>query len=98
MKREWMWEAILDSRNSQIGQALNELGDVDCPECGIILEKILDKEQEQVWCETRPKSSGLFLDAGEFVDLKYDTFAERVRGLVWGLVWGRGAGNADQDR
>lgn len=84
MKREWMSEAVLDSGDPKIGQTLNKLDDIDCPECGIEMKKTYDDQQIHIWYESCTSCSGLFLDAGEFTDLKYDTFMDRIRDLVRG--------------
>ena len=84
MKREWMSEAILDSGDPRIGEELNKLDDIDCPECGTKMDKAYDDKQVHIWYEACPACDNLFLDAGEFSDLKYDTFMDRIRGLVRG--------------
>jgi Zn-finger nucleic acid-binding protein len=84
MKREWMSEAVLDSGDPKIGQALNQLDDIKCPECGIDMDKTMDEKQFHIWYETCGQCGGIYLDAGEFTDLKYDTFMDRIRGLVRG--------------
>ena len=84
MKREWMSEVILDSGDPKIGQELNKLDNIDCPECGIKMDETFDEKQVHIWYETCSSCNGLFLDAGEFTDLKYDTFMDRLRDLVRG--------------
>ncbi len=84
MKREWMSEAVLDSGDPKVGQALNKLDDIKCPECGIDMDKTMDEKQFHIWYETCSNCGGIYLDAGEFTDLKYDTFMDRIRGLVKG--------------
>ena len=81
MKREWMSEAVLDSGDPRLGKELDELGDIDCPECGISLDKTYDDEQVHIWFETCSRCGGLFFDAGEFTDLKFNTFLDRIRGI-----------------
>jgi len=84
MKREWMSEAVLDSGDPRLGQQLNRLDDINCPECGVKMDKTFDDKQVHIWYETCSACDGLFLDAGEFSDLKYDTFMDRLRDLVRG--------------
>ncbi|MEZ5559816.1 MAG: zf-TFIIB domain-containing protein [Pseudomonadales bacterium] len=84
MKREWMSEAVLDSGDPKLGAALDKLDNIDCPECGVRMEKTSDPRQTHIWYETCSSCGGLFLDAGEFTDLKYDTFMDRIRDLVRG--------------
>lgn len=81
MHGEWMSEAVLDSGDPRLGKALNEVDDIDCPECGIPLEKTFDDEQVHIWFETCAQCGGLFFDAGEVTDLKFNTFMDRIRAL-----------------
>ncbi len=84
MKREWMSEIVIDSGNAKLGQKLNELGDIDCPECGIPMDKAYDAAQRHIWFETCGQCEGIYFDAGEFSDLKYDTFMDRIRDYITG--------------
>jgi len=84
MKREWMSEAVLDSGDPKLGQALNKLDDIKCPECAAPMDKRSDERQTHIWYESCGSCGGIFLDAGEFTDLKYDTFMDRLRDLVRG--------------
>ena len=84
MKREWMSEAVLDSGDPGVGRSMNEVDDIACPECGTPMDKATDEKQTHIWYETCPKGHGLFLDAGEFTDLKYDTLMDRLRDLLRG--------------
>lgn len=84
MKREWMSEAVLDAGDPRLGKALDALDDIKCPECGVKMDKTADERQIHIWYESCPSCSGLFLDAGEFTDLKYDTLLDRLRDFVRG--------------
>lgn len=84
MKREWMSEIVIDSGNAKLGQKLNQLGDIDCPECGIPMDKAYDAAQRHIWFETCGQCEGIYFDAGEFSDLKYDTFMDRIRDYLTG--------------
>ena len=79
MKREWMSEIVLDSGNARRGKELDALGDINCPDCGIPMEKSFDSYQRHIWFEVCGQCEGMFFDAGEFSDLKYDTFMDRIR-------------------
>ena len=85
MKREWMSEIVLDSGDAKLGAKLNKLDDINCPECGISMDKTFDTNQTHIWFEQCAQCEGVFFDAGEFSDLKYDTFMDRIRDLVRGL-------------
>lgn len=84
MKREWMSEAVLDAGDPRMGKALDKLGDIKCPECDTVMDKTADERQTHIWYESCPSCSNIFLDAGEFTDLKYDTLMDRLRGIVRG--------------
>lgn len=84
MKKEWMSEAVLDSGDPKLGAALNQLDDIKCPEDGALMEKTADEKQTHIWYESCPTCNGMFFDAGEFTDLKYDTLMDRVRDFVRG--------------
>jgi len=84
MKREWMSEAVLDSGDPKVGRTMNDVDDIACPECGASMDKTFDERQTHIWYETCPACSNIFLDAGEFTDLKYDTLMDRLRGIVRG--------------
>lgn len=84
MKKEWMSEAVLDSGDPKVGEALDQLDDIKCPEDGTLMEKVADEKQIHIWYESCPTCDGMFFDAGEFTDLKYDTLMDRVRGFIKG--------------
>lgn len=84
MKREWMSEAVLDSGDPKLGQTLDKLDDIRCPECDLPMDKTADDKQTHIWYESCGQCGGIYLDAGEFTDLKYDTFMDRIRDLVRG--------------
>jgi Zn-finger nucleic acid-binding protein len=84
MKKEWMSEAVLDAGDPRMGKALDRLDNINCPQCGILMDKTSDPRQTHIWYETCGQCGSMFFDAGEFTDLKYDTLMDRLRGLVRG--------------
>ena len=84
MKREWMSEIVLDSGSAKRGRELDALGDINCPDCGILMTKTYDPHQRHIWFEACEQCEGMFFDAGEFSDLKYDTFMDRIRDVIKG--------------
>ena len=84
MKREWMSEVVLDVGDKTLGRKLDEVEDINCPSCSIPMTKTYDKKQVHIWFESCEQCEGIYLDAGEFSDLKYDTFMDRIRDLVKG--------------
>ena len=84
MKREWMSEIVLDSGDPRLGRQLDKIEDIDCPACGIPMDKSYDASQRHIWFESCGQCEGMYFDAGEFSDLKYDTFIDRIRDYVRG--------------
>jgi len=84
MKSTWLAEAVLDSGSPHIGSELDKVGDIDCPEGHGPMLKSFDPKQQHIWYEECAVCGGIFLDAGEFTDMKFDTPLDRVRSLVKG--------------
>jgi uncharacterized protein len=84
MRREWMADAVLDAGDPRRGREQNKIENIDCPECGIAMDRTSDPRQIHIWYETCGQCGGMYLDAGEFTDLKYDTLMDRLRGLLRG--------------
>ncbi len=84
MKREWMAEAALDIGDPKIGAKLDSIENVQCPIGHGPMLKTADEKQTHIWYEACETCGGVFFDAGEFTDLKYETFMDRVRALVKG--------------
>ncbi|MEP5763169.1 MAG: zf-TFIIB domain-containing protein [Halieaceae bacterium] len=82
MRSEWMVEAFLDIGHPKVGKEFNDIDDIDCPECQVPMDKISDPVQTHIWMESCPQCGKIFLDAGEFSDLKYETFMDRVKNLL----------------
>ena len=84
MKREWMSEVVLDTGDIDIGRQFNKVEDINCPACGIPMQKTMDNKQTHIWFESCEQCEGIYLDAGEFTDLKFDTLMDRLRDLMTG--------------
>ena len=82
LKERWMGEA-LDTGDPEIGKRWNEVEDIDCPHCGVRMQKTSDPTQPHIWYEVCSEH-GMFLDAGEFTDFKYETLLDKFRDLVRG--------------
>jgi hypothetical protein len=83
MRKEWMSE-VLDTGDPQVGKDYDSIDNVKCPECNQQMDKTSDPDQTHIWTESCPDGHGVFFDAGEFTDWKYDTFMDRLRDLVKG--------------
>ena len=67
-------EAI-DTGHPKVGHKLNEKDEIDCPVCHTRMIRMVDAKQPHIWYEGCASCHGVFLDAGEFVDLKtHDIF------------------------
>ena len=84
MKKEAMSEMVLDAGDPSVGRKYDKVDNVQCPECDLPMQKKADESQTHIWYETCAQCQGMYFDAGEFTDLKYDTFMDRVRDFVKG--------------
>mgnify|MGYP003109042056 FL=1 len=82
LKARWMGEA-LDVGLPAEGRKWNAVEDIACPRCHRDMEKTWDPQQPHIWYETCSEH-GLFMDAGEFTDYKYETLVDRFRSLIKG--------------
>jgi len=71
----------IDTGSHADGQRLNAKDDIDCPQCEVRLAKRVDVDQHHIWYEQCPQCQGVFLDAGEFRDLKDYNLVCYLRGL-----------------
>ena len=85
MKKEWMSEFVLDVGHPKVGKKFDAVDDMDCPECEVKMDKVADPIQTHIWMESCPNCERIFLDAGEFTDLKYETLMDKLRGWRKGL-------------
>jgi Zn-finger nucleic acid-binding protein len=73
----------LDSGDPKTGRYYDNRGEIRCPHCGNPMEKSADWKQTHIWYETC-REHGIFMDAGEFTDFKYDTLLDTLRNLLKG--------------
>ena len=81
LQEAWMSEAVLDIGSPKIGERLNDVKDVACPEGHGAMLKCADAEQVHISYEQCQTCEGIYLDAGEFTDLKFKTPLDFIRGL-----------------
>ena len=74
----------IDIGDPESGKVQNSIDRYGCPRCGGDMIRLVDAKQTHIWYEACPECSGMFFDAGEFTDLKYDTLMDRVRDFVKG--------------
>jgi Zn-finger nucleic acid-binding protein len=63
-------------------EKLDEIECAGCPVCGTQMILMVDPVQPHVAYETCKVCYGVFLDAGEFTDLKERTLLDRLRSLL----------------
>lgn len=80
LKDRWRPEFI-DSGDPVVGTQYNKVRDVDCPRCGKRMEQISDPKQRHIQFEACPEH-GMFMDAGEFTDYRYETLLDLFRDAV----------------
>jgi uncharacterized protein len=73
-------EAI-DIGDAQTGHKMNRITDIQCPRCQLPMKEMEDVDQHHITFEACTSCKGIFLDAGEFADLKDYTFMDYLRGL-----------------
>ena len=87
LKGDWMAEFV-DSGDPEVGKSYNTVRDIQCPRCGKSMKKLKDpiqKHLEYEGCEEH----GVFMDAGEFTDYKYETLLDIFRDAVASLKRGK---------
>ena len=71
----------IDSGDPQVGKEMNLVDRIRCPRCTGAMLRMVDREQTHVWYEQCYSCSGIYLDAGEFRDLKTDSWLDFFRDL-----------------
>ena len=71
----------LDIGSHVVGNLMNNKDEIDCPKCQVRLAKKVDVDQHHIWYEQCPQCEGVFLDAGEFRDLRHYGLMCYLRGL-----------------
>ena len=77
LKSKWRGEA-LDTGTASEGKKWDAVDDVACPRCGQQMDKRSDPDQPHIWYEVCD-DHGMFMDAGEFTDLKHETMGDWFR-------------------
>jgi Zn-finger nucleic acid-binding protein len=79
-KDQWRSEYV-DSGETEVGSKFNKVRDINCPHCGKLMEKLTDPKQSHLEFEACAEH-GIFMDAGEFTDFKYETVLDKFRALA----------------
>jgi len=72
---------LIDDGDPEVGDKLDRVDHIDCPMCQTEMIRMVDPRQTHIWYESCKVCYGVFFDAGEFSDLKEQTFIDRVRSV-----------------
>lgn len=81
LKDKWMSDYI-DSGDPEVGREHNKIRDIDCPRCGKQMQQMNDPVQSHIQYEACG-DHGMYFDAGEFTDYKYETLMDIFRDFVF---------------
>ena len=74
---------LVDHGDPVEGWKFDSREDIDCPHCGKRMHKSYDAKQQHIWYEVCHEH-GMFMDAGEFTDLKDESVLDWFRSLIKG--------------
>jgi len=83
LKEKWMSDYI-DIGDRATGLKHNEIRDIDCPRCSKRMLQMTDPVQTHIQYEAC-EEHGMYFDAGEFTDFKYETLMDIFRDFVFAL-------------
>ncbi len=69
----------IDNGSPSVGEVHNQQGEFDCPKCLHRMSQMVDHQQPHIWYEQCPGCGGVYLDAGEFSDLKDTTVLDKLK-------------------
>ena len=72
----------IDAGDPEIGRRQNLIRDIACPRCGKQMEPLADPVQKHILYEGCA-DHGMYFDAGEFTDYKYETLLDIFRDFIW---------------
>jgi uncharacterized protein len=71
----------IDIGDIRTGRKMDAVREINCPRCRVKMMEVEDVDQHHITFESCPECHGIFLDAGEFEDLKFYTFMDYWKGL-----------------
>lgn len=81
LKDKWMSDYV-DSGDPEVGKKHNMIRDINCPRCGELMQNLSDPVQQHIQYEAC-EEHGMYFDAGEFKDYKYETLMDIFRDFVF---------------
>ena len=83
LKNKWMSDYI-DDGDPRVGKEHNQIRDINCPRCGREMTPLSDPVQTHIQYEAC-EDHGLYFDAGEFTDYKYETLMDILRDFIFAI-------------
>lgn len=81
--------ASLDTGSAKVGKVNNEITDVPCPKCAMVMTSRQDPYQTHIRYEVCPQAHGVYFDAGEFRDFAKDDLMDFFKDLMAGIRRGK---------
>ena len=72
----------IDIGDPKVGKQFDKQSAIECPDCHTRMIRMVDRDQPHIHFEPCKVCYGVFLDAGEFLDLKTKTVADYVRDFL----------------
>lgn len=83
LKEKWMSDHI-DDGDPLLGKKHNKIRNINCPRCDKRMEQLSDPVQKHIQYEAC-NEHGMYFDAGEFTDFKYETLMDVFRDFVFSV-------------
>ena len=80
LKGKWMSDYI-DTGDRELGRKHNQVRDIKCPLCDKEMQQLADPKQIHIQYEAC-QEHGMYFDAGEFTDYKYETLMDYFRDFI----------------
>ena len=75
----------IDTGDTRVGAIWDRFGRIRCPVCSTQMIRMVDARQPHIRYEACQTCSGVFMDAGEFTDYRYDTLLDLFKGAIAAL-------------
>jgi uncharacterized protein len=74
---------LVDIGDPKLGWVWDSRAEIHCPRCGKPMQESSDPKQKHIWYEMCPEH-GIFMDAGEFRDFKFESLLDCLRSFIKG--------------
>lgn len=72
---------VIDTGSAAVGHMNDTMGEVPCPVCEDVMDRVADRFQRHIHYEVCRKGHGAYFDAGEFRDYKHETISDFFKSL-----------------